>query len=187
MADIHVDGLVQLNDLLKTLPDKLRRNVLRAALRQGALIVQANAKAKAPVGEPSEEGRRLYGHYRGALRDSIRTTTKLHANSVSASVKAGGKSRKTGADVHYAHIVEFTGAKAHLITTRDAKGLTIGNRGEWVKYVHHPGMQAKAFMRPALDEGASAAVTRVGEYLKRRLARKPLNLDTADIVIEERE
>ena len=187
MADIHVDGLVQLNDLLKTLPDKLRRNVMRAALRQGALIIDAAAKEKAPVGEPTEEGKRLYGHYRGALRDSVRTTTKLYANSVSASVKAGGKSRKTGADIYYAHIIEFTGAKAHLITTRNAKGLTIGDRGAWVKYVHHPGMQAKGFMRKSLDEGASGAVTRVGEYLKRRLARKPLNLDTADIVIEERE
>lgn len=187
MSEIHVAGLKELNDLLKTLPEKLRKNVMRAALRQGATVVHANARSNAPVGEPSGEGRRLYKLYPGALRDSVRITSRLYGNSVSASVKAGGKNKKTGADVFYAHMIEFTGAKPHLITTRNAKGLTIGDRGAWVKYVHHPGFTARPFMRQALDAGASAAVVRIGEYMKRRLGRKPFNLETKDIVIEEQE
>jgi HK97 gp10 family phage protein len=184
MAEIvHVKGLSDLNKFLQELPVKLERNVLRGALRAGVKPIKAAAVAACPVGEPSAEGKRLYGHYKGALRDSIRITTRSKGGRVTASVMAGGKTKK-GADVFYAHMIEFTGAVAHVIKApfwKGVKALFIG--GRFLKSVHHPGMRAKPFMRPALDAQAQNAVIASAEYMKKRLATKE-GLDTSGVLIE---
>ena len=165
MTDIKVKGLAELQTFLDQLPAKMEANVLRGALRAGAKPLLAAAKAAAPVGEPSETNRNRYKLYAGALRDSIRISGRIDKRDgkVTASVKAGGKT-KTGADVFYAHMVEF-GTKPHVI-------------GDGT----HPGVQAKPFMRPALDAQSQAAVVAAGEYIKKRLSSKH-GLDTADIEI----
>lgn len=166
MTDIKVKGLAELQTFLDQLPAKMEANVLRGALRAGAKPLLAAAKAAAPVGEPSETNRNRYKLYAGALRDSVRISGRIDKRNgkITASVKAGGKT-KSGADVFYAHMVEF-GTKPHVI-------------GDGT----HPGVQAKPFMRPALDAQSGAAIVAVGEYIKKRLATKN-GLDTADIEIE---
>lgn len=165
MTDIKVKGLAELQTFLDQLPVKMEANVLRGALRAGAKPILEAAKAAAPVGEPSETNRNRYKLYAGALRDSVRISGRIDKRNgkVTASVKAGGKT-KSGADVFYSHMVEF-GTKPHVI-------------GDGT----HPGVQAKPFMRPALDAQSGAAVVAVGEYIKKRLATKN-GLDTADIEI----
>lgn len=165
MADIHVKGLSDLQKFLDTLAPRVEQNIMRGALRAGAKPILEAAKSSAPVGEPSEPNRKRYKLYAGALRDSIRISGRIDKRNgkVTASVKAGGKT-KSGADVFYAHMVEF-GTKPHVI-------------GDGT----HPGVQAKPFMRPALDSQSGAAVVAVGEYIKKRLATKN-GLDTADIEI----
>jgi len=165
MTDIKVKGLAELQTFLDQLPAKMEANVLRGALRAGAKPLLESAKAAAPVGEPSEANRRRYRLYAGALRDSIRISGRIDRRNgnITAKVVAGGKT-KSGADVFYAHMVEF-GTKPHII-------------GDGT----HPGVQAKPFMRPALDAQSQAAVVATGEYIKKRLAKKH-GLDTADIEI----
>lgn len=184
MSEINISGLKELDALLRTLPDKLSRNIMRGALRAGAKEIMETAKSICPVGEPSSRGKNKYRLYSGALRDSIRLTVKLRGGIVSASVKAGGKSKKTGADVYYAHIIEYTGAAAHTITAKNRTNLSFG--GLFFQSADHPGMTKKPFMRPAADARASAAVITVGNYIKNRLATKE-GLDTSDIIIEEAE
>lgn len=164
MSEIRVNGLAELQALLNTLPAKIEANILRGALRAGAKPIMQMARESAPVGEPSEANKRKYNLYKGALRDSLRISARIDRRSgdVIASVKAGGKSRKTGADVFYAHIVEYTGAAPH------------GN---------HPGMMARPFMRNALDAQSESAVVAAAEYIKKRLSTKH-GLDTADIDID---
>jgi len=166
MTNIKVKGLAELQTFLDQLPAKMEANVLRGALRAGAKPILGAAKSAAPVGEPSETNRKRYKLYAGALKDSIRISGRIDKRNgnVTASVKAGGKT-KSGADVFYAHMVEF-GTKPHVI-------------GDGT----HPGVQAKPFMRPALDAQSGAAIVAVGEYIKKRLATKN-GLDTADIEIE---
>lgn len=166
MTNIKVKGLAELQTFLDQLPAKMEANVLRGALRAGAKPILEAAKSSAPVGEPSETNRIRYKLYAGALRDSIRISGRIDKRNgkVTASVKAGGKT-KSGADVFYANMVEF-GTKPHVI-------------GDGT----HPGVQAKPFMRPALDAQSGAAIVAVGEYIKKRLATKN-GLDTADIEIE---
>lgn len=182
MAEIHVTGLIELQKFLDTLPAKLEANVMRGALKAGANVIKTQAKANAPVGPPSAENRRLYGGYMGALRDSIRVSTRTLRTQgiVMARVIAGGKNRKTGADVFYAHMIEFTGARPHTITRKGSGFLYLF--GIFRKSVQHPGFQAKPFLRPALDRQAQNAVIAAAEYMKKRLATKE-GLNTADIEI----
>lgn len=179
MSEVHVKGLADLQKFLDTLPAKIERNVLRGALRAGANVIKAEAKAQCPVGPPSATGAKHYKLYTGALRDSIRVSVRAKGGRVTASVKAGGK-LKNGADVWYATIVE-RGAVAHVIKAKKGGFLAIG--GGVYRKVDHPGTKARPFMRPALDGRAQDAVVAVAEYMKDRLASKH-GLDTADINIE---
>lgn len=179
MSEIHVTGLADLQKFLDQLPAKMERNVMRGALRSGAKVIEAQVKANVPVGAPGGRNKKIYGGYRGALRDSVRVTTRRKGGKVTASVKAGGKSKKTGADVYYAHMVEF-GTAAHTITAKNRKGLSFG--GLFFQSVQHPGARARPFMRPALDGQAQNAVVATAEYIKKRLATKQ-GLDTSGIEI----
>lgn len=173
MSNLHIKGGKELDDLLRTLPVKLERNVMRAALAAGARVIMKEAKANAPVGPPSFTNVMEYGGYAGALRDSVRVTTRVvKGGAVTASVKAGGRTRK-GADVFYAHIVEF-GARRHLIRPR-AKKMEIGGKfvaGEVV----HPGVRAQPFMRPALDTKLPEAVDTIANYVRKRLAKEGIDV-----------
>lgn len=178
-SELHITGLADLQKMLDSLPSRIEKNILSGALRAGANVLKADAKARCPVGPPSATGAKRYKLYEGALRDSIRVSVKAKGGRVTASVKAGGK-LKNGANVWYAHIIEFTGAKAHKI---DAKlGSALSFAGGKYKSVDHPGMNAKPFMRPAFDSQAANAIQAAGEYIKQRLATKE-SLDTSAIDI----
>jgi hypothetical protein len=155
MSDqVHVKGLSDLQKFIDTLPAKMEKNVMRGAVRAGANIIKAEAIATCPVGTAR----------------------------VTAYIRAGGKVKKTGAIVWYAHLIEYTGAVAHIIKAKAGKVLSIG--GGLYKSVTHPGMQARPFLRPALDSQATRAVTAAGKYVKQRLETKH-GIDTSDVIIGE--
>mgnify|MGYP003394070328 CR=1 FL=1 len=155
---------------------------MRGALRAGAKVILDQAKATAPVGPPSSKGKKLYGGYAGALRDSIRVGTRIKGGTVTAYVRAGGKNAKTKADVFYANMIEFGGTKSYTIAAFKKGGfLSLG--GVFRKTVPHPALRKIPFMRPALDGQAQNAVIAAAEYMKNRLATKE-GLDTADILVE---
>ena len=164
---IHVSGMTELGKFMQTLSIKLERNVIRGGLRQGANVVKEQALSNVPVSPPSDRNAERYGGYAGALRDSIRVSTRSRRGKVTASVKAGGMKTKGGADVYYANWVEY-GTRPHMN----------GARG------HHPGARPKPFMRPALDTEAQRAVIAVGNYMRNRLATSH-GLDTPEITIED--
>lgn len=180
MSDIHVKGLADLQAFLDKLPAKMESNVMRGAMGAAAKPMKISAQERCPVGVPSSTGAKRYGLHTGSLRDSIRVSTKVKNGKVTASIKAGGKTKKAG-DVWYAHIVEYTGARAHTITAKNRKGLSFG--GLFFQSADHPGMRAKPFMRPALHTQAGNSVLAAGEYIKKRLATKE-GLNTAHIELE---
>ena len=161
MSEVRVKGLSELNAFLQELPSKVEKNVLRGALRAGARVVQAEAKANVPVDT-------------GTLRAGLKVSTGGKGGMVMAKVKATGK------HAFVAPWLEF-GVGAHAITARKGGWLFFG--GAFAKSVDHPGIAPRPFMRPALDSRAQAAVVAAGEYMKQRLASKH-GLDTADIEIE---
>ncbi|MFA6204482.1 MAG: HK97-gp10 family putative phage morphogenesis protein [Gallionella sp.] len=182
MSDaVHVKGLSELQKFLDTFTPKLQKNIMRGALRSGARPIMKQAKINAPVGEPSSTNKTSYGGYAGALRDTIRVASRRdNGMQVMASVVAGGRVKKTGAKVFYAHLVEYTGAAPHTITAKGLKSISFG--GAFFQSVQHPGMKAQPFMRPALDAQAQIAVVAVGNYIKNRLTKQ--GLDTSGINIE---
>lgn len=145
--DFAISGGKKLDDLLKTLPDKLQRNIMRSAVRAGVVVYRAKVKELVPV-------------HLGELKKSVRVTTKLKDGVVTASLKVGNRK------AWYAKLVEF-GTRPHKIVPKDARALEIG--GVVVKAVEHPGAQAHPFMRPAADAGHTAALAAVVNQIRKRL------------------
>lgn len=174
MIDLHIKGGAELDRMLQTLAPKLEKNIMRSALAAGARVIAKEAKANAPVGRPSNVNVKNYGGYAGALRDSVRVTTGFTKTGQSyASVKAGGKTKK-GADVFYAHIVEYAGARRHVIKPR-AKSMQIG--GQFVAgQVEHPGVRPRPFMRPAADTKLPEAVAAITMQIRKRLAKEGVDI-----------
>jgi len=182
MTTINVKGLSELQKFLDQLPAKMEANVIRGALRAGAKTMLAAAKTAAPIGEPSDTNKRKYKLYSGALRDSIRISGRIDKRDgkIIARVVAGGKSKKNGADVFYAHLIEY-GTEPHALK-KGAKRKS----GKYQDGSLHPGIAPQPFMRPAFDGQSSAAIMAAGEYIKKRLATKH-GMDTADVNIEAEE
>ena len=162
MSNVHIKGGAELNKFLQQLPAKIEQSVLRGALRAGANVVLAEAKANVPVAS-------------GELRDGLKVSTSSRRGRVIAKVKATGK------HAHIAPWLEY-GTAAHKIVAKSKKGLFFG--GLFVKGVQHPGSRPKSFMRPALDGRAQEAVSAAARYMKQRLATKH-GLDTASIEVDD--
>lgn len=162
MSEIHVRGLAELQKFLDTLPVRVEKNILRGALRAGMKPVFAQAIANAAKAEKS-----------GKLKNSLKIGTSARGGTVTAKVKT---------KVFYAKFVEF-GTKAHFITAKKGGWLSFG--GIFAKSVWHPGIPKgpHAFMRPALDSQAGAAVVAAAEYMKARLASKH-GIDTSHIMLD---
>jgi HK97 gp10 family phage protein len=150
VSELHVSGLSELDKLLKELPAKVERNILRGAMRAGAKVFEGRAKQLVPVRS-------------GQLRDSIKVSTRSKRGRVSATVRAGGKK------AFYAHMVEF-GTARHFIKPRKRKSLFFAGLAREV--VDHPGSAPKPFMRPALDGGQAEAVNAAADYIRKRLAKE---------------
>lgn len=178
MSDtVHVKGLSDLQRFLDQLPAKIEKNIMRSALRAGAKVILEEARARVPVSTPNAKNQSLYGAYSGALRDSLRVTTRYSRGKISASVKAGGGTKR-GADVFYAQWVEY-GTRPHVITARNRAYLSFA--GGAYKSVNHPGAQPRPFMRPAMDTRSEDAVIAVGRQIKARLTKA--GIDTEEVTI----
>jgi hypothetical protein len=175
-----IRGIEGVYKFLDELPAKMQKNVVRGSLRAAAKPVLAMAKNAAPVGPPSVEGKRLYKLYAGALRDSGRLVARIRGGVVRVSVVFGGRSKKTGAIVFYAHIIEFTGAVWHMITAKNRKALSFG--GLFFQSVSHPGMRPKPFLRRSADAQFVTAVTECAKYVKGKMTKQ--GLETSEIFVD---
>lgn len=150
----NIQGGRELDAFLQQLAPKLEQNILRSALRAGANVLKAEARANVPV--------KL-----GELRKSIRVSAKAKGGTVTASVKAGNKK------AFYWRWVEY-GTAAHAIKGGNGGALDIG--GTIVRSVMHPGAQPKPFMRPALDNKSTEAISAVAEQIRKRLTAEGINV-----------
>lgn len=179
--EVYVHGLKELAEVLRTLPLKLQTNVMRSALRQGANVIKEQAKANVPASPPSTKNRKMYRGYEGALRDSLRVDTRSKRGVVTASIKAGGKSKNKIVDTYYAVWVEY-GTSAHWINSKSG---WLNINGRHVKApVLHPGAKPTPFMRPAANSKKGDAVEVVGNRVKAALSTKH-GLNVAHIEVEQ--
>lgn len=153
MSDlIHVKGLAGLDMLMQEIPVKVEKNIARSALRAGAKVIQAQAKAN-------------IHSVSGVLASSLKIGTRARGGSVTANVST---------KVFYAKFVEF-GTRPHTISARDGGGLRFG--GGFYRLVQHPGIvNPHPFLRPALDTQAQAAVIAVREQIRVRLTKEGIDI-----------
>lgn len=153
MAESNIAGGKELDELLRTLPLKIEKNIMRTALRAGAVVLLAEARANVP-------------RKSNALYKSLRVSTRLRKGQVTASVKAGNRK------AYYAYMVEF-GTRAH---TEDPAGdATMVLGGSPRKVVNHPGATPRPFMRPAADTKFQEATRAITNALRARLTAEGLN------------
>lgn len=157
-----LDGFLQfLTDSPKNMQDNLHVGVLA-----GAQLIEAQAKANCPTAPPNSENAALYHDYFGALRDSIRVVMTPGKTRIAASIQAGGQT-PSGADVYYAHLIEFTGAAPHVIKSRDGKPISFN--GKSYESVMHPGFDPHPFLRPAADSSELAAIGLIDQAIEAAL------------------
>lgn len=166
-----VVGGRELDDLLKTLPANVEKNIMRGALRAGAAVVLPEVKQRIPIDS-------------GQLRASARITSRYKKGDVTASVKVGNFV------AWYAHLVEF-GTRPHVIKVDDRDRAVNRRTGRLVTIstvnrhlrlgrvlvgpsVQHPGTSAHPFMRPAIDATFNQAVAAVTKRIRERLNKRGL-------------
>ncbi|QOY96332.1 HK97 gp10 family phage protein [Massilia sp. UMI-21] len=154
MADETIAGGRALDALLQTLPVKVEKNILRAAMRAGAAVFREQAKANVPVDS-------------GALRRSLKVSVNTKRGKVTAKLKAGGRLAP------HAHLVEF-GTKPHKIKPKKQQALAFG--GHVAREVDHPGARPQPFMRPAFDGRSTAAIAAVGAKIRERLTSEGIDV-----------
>lgn len=176
VSEMAVSGLSELYKTLQTLAPKIEGNIMRGAVRAGAVSLKNKVQQLIPVDN-------------GDLKRTLRVSTRSKRGRVSATVSVGNK------EVFYAHMVEF-GTSAHYIrvnenakpkklTRRGMRTISVRTINRMVKRgslkigqnyvgasVAHPGARAKPFMRTALDTGATEAVTIAANYIRTRLTKE---------------
>ncbi len=181
MTDQTITGGRELDELLQTLPTKMQKNINRAGLRAGAVVLRDRAKANVPVQS-------------GELRNSVRITSRARGADVSVSVKAGNSV------AYYARFVEY-GTRPHLVQVSDRDRGVNGRTGRQVSIttinrqrrslqiggnligpsVQHNGARPKPFMRPAVDEALREAIAAITKKIRERLSAQGLNSPAPDV------
>lgn len=167
--EVNIAGGKELAEWLKILPEKLQTNIMRAALRAGASVIAKQAKSNLSVNKT------------GALKKSIRTSSRSQKNTVTAYARAGGNRGAGNKDksAFYSAFIEY-GSAAHMISAKNKPNLVFKARdGRLVKtkfIPRHPGITAKPFMRPAFDAKGSEAVAAVAKKVRERLSKEGINV-----------
>lgn len=151
-----IKGGKELDAFLKSLPQKVEKNIMRSALRAGANVIKAEAKENVAVDD-------------GDLKKSVR---------VSVSAKRGKIVAKVKSNLRHAHLVEF-GTAAHKIEGKNGGYLFF--KGMGIKSVNHPGAKKQPFLRPALDTKSNAAIVAVGNQIRARLTKQGINSGTLEV------
>lgn len=169
---LKIAGLSELQKELDKLPAKIEANIMRGAMRAGLKPMLQEARRSAPIGLPSKTNIRRYRLYPGALRDSLRISSRKRGGRVFAQLSAGGKVRKTGADVFYAHMIE-RGTVRHSVSPSGRGPAT------------HPGISPRPFMRPTFDGKTQESIKAAAEYIRKRLRTKHgINTPDLSFIIE---
>jgi HK97 gp10 family phage protein len=169
MSTVTVSGLKELDDLLKQLPVKIERNVMRGAMRAGQKVIADAAKSNLRQNGSVDTGE---------LERSVRIRFQRKSEKfgwIRAFVMAGNK------QAYYSHMVEFgtasyysgsgrTVGKPYQITPKVAGSLVLG--GVFRESVMHPGIKPKPFMRPAIDNNSDAAIKAVVQYMEKRIPKE---------------
>lgn len=145
---VHVQGLKELSQALKALPENIARNVLRGAVNAGARLVREEARQKAPVMQEAVPNHQPPGTLKRSIVSTfVRELSNLQQVTYFVAVRQGkryrhqGKAGTLSQDAYYWRFVEFGTSK----------------------------MSARPFMRSAFEAKKQEAVQAMAEYLAKRI------------------
>lgn len=169
MATTSISGLRELDQMLKQLPAKIEKNVLRGALRAGQNVFANAAKSNLRQNGSVDTGE---------LEKSVRIRFKRKSEKfgwVRSYVMAGNTKAYYAHWIEYGTATYYTGSgrtvgKAYEITPKVAGSLFLG--GLFRESVIHPGIKPKPFMRPAVDENYDTAINAVVQYMQNRIPKE---------------
>lgn len=169
----------QLLDRLETLEPRIARRFFVKALRAGAGPIQQSARSAVPVGPQFQLSLRGYAYQRpppGNLRAAIKITQGTDRRTGLHYVEVGPQYKRSAGVVvapTYAHLVEY-GTKPHVIRPRQRNGV-LALAGRLIHgSVRHPGARPHPYLRPALEQNRTSAVSRVAESLNQSFAAMDL-------------
>lgn len=137
--EVKIEGLAQIQRKLRLLPDRLGRNAMRRSLRKGANVIKNIAVRNA------------------RSIDDPQTAEQIAKN---IAVASGGKKREQRAGGPMMRVGVRGGARP--LRKGTSTGLPGGNTTHW-RFVEFGTSEARAqpFLRPAANEGASAAINAI--------------------------
>ena len=156
MAELQLDGWAEIKQRFADLPDKMMKRVLTQAMREAANLIKDEAKAQfgSGGGAPNE----ISGWLKSTIRVTARrgTPTRVVFNVVAGGEYTLGDSSKIHPSyavwVERGHLINRTNLSKPEKAARHMAN-RIGNTSGMVP--PHP------FMRPAIEQGAQAAIDRV--------------------------
>lgn len=156
MTEIKVEGLKELDALLKSLPEKVAKKILRTAVHDAARFF-------------AKEGQRRVSPQEGVLQKGILAKRKQNSSPLEATAQAG-------ASTFYALMLE----KGHKLVaspgyipslkrhrTKKKGKFETAKRRIMSKVIGS--VRPRPFMRPAYDEGKDEAVRLVASHIARRI------------------
>jgi HK97 gp10 family phage protein len=181
-----VYGLDETKKDLMKLRRNIRRNVLRRAVRAGAVVIQKEARRRVPVRTGAlkkaiavRSDNTPYG-VRGMVYISSRV--KMRASAAVQGKFVSAKQRGFAGTIYpkaYAHLVEY-GAQPHYLGRGSQRSVKVKRGDKWVRQGgssnesgrKHPGARAQPFIRPAYDTKKEAAVEAVTTTLRVEIAKE---------------
>lgn len=154
VVEVRIDGIDRIDAALREVPLKLARNIMRGALRAAGKVIADQVKETVPV-------------RRGALRDSVKVSSRIKDGMPKAAVKFGNRK------AFYARFIE-RGTKAHEIRPAGAKSLYFA--GIYDEIVRHPGAEARRTVQRAVDTRREDATAALIAYAQKRLANEGIDL-----------
>ena len=168
-SEVSILGLKELDEILKSLPAKIEKNVMRGAMRAGLNEIRSEAKLQLGAG----------GHVKtGALQRSVKVSFARKSEKlgwVRGYVKSGDKK------AWYAHLIEFGSGSFYSgkgeskrapyeIKPKNRKSLFFA--GLMKDLVIHPGIKPSPFMRTAFDSKSAASIKAFADYMRKRLPKE---------------
>jgi HK97 gp10 family phage protein len=165
----EVKGLSELDQMLKTLPVKIEKNVVRGALRAGQKIMLQGAQRQ--LSEVTKQDS-------GALENSLKIRIARRNERfgwVRSFLIAGDE------HAYYSHMIEFGTASfytgkgnsvgsSYLIKPNVKKSLFFGGKAK--EAVVHPGIKPKPFMRQSVDLYSEASLNAIVGYMEKRIPKE---------------
>lgn len=153
-GNIQITGLADLEKRLLAFPDKLAGNILGGAIRAGAVVIQREAQAKAPMSNAP--------HYLTSKRTAI---MKKMGNHYSVNLIQPGTLKKS---------IRVKKAPRKSRSVPIEYWVYVSKRIWYWKFVEFgtSKMVARPFMRPAFDIMKEKATERIREYLAARIDKE---------------